>query len=390
MKKIWSAAKLNRKRIYNILAVVVGGVAAYLFCRLLSILLISGYGSYFIYLIAALVVALITQRWIYGIATSVLSALVQYWLQPETFYIDEMMTEELVRDGTAFLLIAALECYLVQKFTKKFDLEFLSPKNMRRLKQENGALREENQVLRAERQEVESEAQQEKLRADLLRAVSHDLRTPLTSIAGDSSLLLEQGEELSTEEWQRLSENIHDEALWLNHMVENLLSVTRMHDGKAQLHKNMEVVEEVLQETLTKFRKRFPQQEIAAYVPQDEILMAPMDAMLIEQVLMNLLENAVRHSGVKDTITLSAERSGRNVLLSVRDYGYGIDEENLPGLFSGSFIKEDATRGMGIGLSVCYAIVTAHGGHIWAENKSDSGAEFQFTLPMEEERIPSQ
>ena len=137
----------------------------------------------------------------------------------------------------------------------------------------------------------------------------------------------------------------------------------------------------MLEESVTRFRRRFPKQQVMVTVPE-EILLVPMDAMLIEQVLINLLENAVRHSGVQAPVALTAWREGDRCWFSVRDHGMGIAEKDLPNLFSGVLHDTDATRGMGIGLSVCMSILLAHKGMLIAENHGDGGAEFRFWLPM--------
>lgn len=233
------------------------------------------------------------------------------------------------------------------------------------------------------------EVEREKTRSNLLRAISHDLRTPLTGILGATSAIIENDEQLSKEERMALLQDVRNDAQWLIRMVENLLTITRMDQGKgAKVVKTPEAVEEVLEATAAKFRKQFPEWKVSLQVPE-EFLMIPMDAVLVEQVLMNLMENAVDHGEGADQIWVSVEQCGRDGVFCVRDNGCGIDPAALPGIFegkvSGAGSRGDSKRNMGIGLSVCYTIIKAHGGTMQAENVKSGGAAFRFTLPMEEE-----
>lgn len=228
-------------------------------------------------------------------------------------------------------------------------------------------------------------AEKETMRANLMRAMSHDLRTPLTSIIGSSSTYLDQEATMTPEEKRRLVSNIEEDAQWLLTMVENLLSVTRIQDekGVASVAKLDEPLEEVISESVQRFRKRFPQVQVRVSIP-DSLIMVPMDAMLIEQVINNLLENALFHSGTNGPIDLSAATDGALLSLSIKDYGQGIDPRLLDTIFDGGGMSDNHTgdghKGMGIGLSICKTIILAHGGDICAGNHSQ-GAQFTFTLP---------
>ena len=237
-----------------------------------------------------------------------------------------------------------------------------------------------------EKDMIKLENYREKVRSNLLRAISHDLRTPLTSIVGSVGAVLEH-DELSEKERRELLIDVKNDAEWLIRMVENLLSVTRIENGSAKIKKTPEAVEEVVAETLGKFKKRFPDVKTKVSVPES-VLFVPMDAVLIEQVIFNLLENAVIHGKITRNIAMSVEISGKNAVFSVRDDGYGIKEETIPHLFTDYFDSERMSfskekRNMGIGLSVCQSIVKVHGGIISAKNCEDGGAEFSFTLPLE-------
>lgn len=245
-------------------------------------------------------------------------------------------------------------------------------------------------TLLAEREEIINKAEKEKMRANLLRAISHDLRTPLTSIIGTSDSYLELGDTISSTEKNELVAQIHDDANWLLNMVENLLSVTRIQDSdnpNTKVTKSPEVVEEVIAEALQRFRKRHPETPVQVTMP-DDFIMLPMDPLLIEQVILNLLDNASVHSNSNEPVELKIIDSPSSVVFCIRDYGKGIDPELLPHIFDGNSSRNtadtaDAYRGMGIGLSICKTIVAAHSGTITALNH-EKGAEFIFSLPKEE------
>ena len=241
----------------------------------------------------------------------------------------------------------------------------------------------------AEQEKQLMEAQKEKMRANLLRAVSHDLRTPLTGIIGSSASYLEMEDSLSDEDKRELVAHIQDDANWLLSMVENLLSVTRIHNETAKVNKSLEAVDEVVASSVARFRKRFPGAEVKVKVP-DDFIMVMMDAMLIEQVIINILQNAELHANSRKPQEVTVVDQGESVVFHLRDYGDGIDESKLKTIFDGEGYREtdnskqDSYKGMGIGLSICKTIILAHGGTIRALNHKD-GAEFCFTLPKEKE-----
>lgn len=249
-------------------------------------------------------------------------------------------------------------------------------------------LKEQAQILAQQEKEL-MDAQKEKMRANLLRAVSHDLRTPLTGIIGNSDSYLEMEDELSKEEKYHIIENIKSDANWLLNMVENLLSVTRIDNDTTKVKKYMEPVDEVVSSAVVRFKKRFPDAKLKVKLP-DNFVMVMMDATLIEQLLINILQNAHIHSQTVKPIELSVEEYSTKVWFSIRDHGIGITEERLDTLFDGegynrdNDIKADGYKGMGIGLSICKTIVKAHGGDIKVRNH-DEGSEFYFYLPKETE-----
>lgn len=237
-------------------------------------------------------------------------------------------------------------------------------------------------------EKIRLESEKEKMRANLLRAVSHDIRTPLTSIAGSASVILENKNALSQDKVMELVANIKEEAQWLVRMVENLLSITRMNAENAKIDKQEELAEEVISAAVSKFEKRFPGIETEVHVP-DEILLVPMDATLIEQVLVNLLENSVIHGRTTSRIRIQVSKQEETAVFSVEDNGEGIEESVLPVIFDGNLVargeSSDNKRNMGIGLSVCKSIIKAHRGNMRAENREEGGARMIFTLPMEME-----
>lgn len=228
------------------------------------------------------------------------------------------------------------------------------------------------------------EAEKEKLRANLLRGVSHDLRTPLTSIVGATGAVMDN--DISPEKQRELMADANADAQWLLRMIENLLAITRISGGSLPLRMDTQVVEDVLVEAVIKFQKHFP--DVPVTMEQsEEILLADMDAVLIEQVVLNLLENAVYH-GKAAHITVCSGHGNGMVSVSISDDGKGILKDKMNRLFTESLYSSgenaDAQKHMGIGLTVCHSIIDAHGGAITAHNQKNSGACFTFTLPEKE------
>jgi two-component system sensor histidine kinase KdpD len=226
------------------------------------------------------------------------------------------------------------------------------------------------------------------MRGNLLRAVSHDLRTPLTTIYGSSSALLENKDILTPQQEHQMLRGIQEDAQWLIRMVENLLSITRIDGTGVSILKTPTALDELLDAVLLKFHKLCPRQKVILTIPE-EIIMIPMDAILMEQVLINLLENAVRHGKGMTRLELGVTVSGSQATFCIGDNGCGISPDRLDNLFDGYFHAGKAPadgqkRNTGIGLSVCATIIRAHGGTITAENRPEGGALFRFTLNTEE------
>ena len=239
-----------------------------------------------------------------------------------------------------------------------------------------------------ERIRSREEAIQERYRGNLLRAISHDLRTPLAGIMGTSEMIMDMTDKSDAR--YALADGIYKDADWLHALVENILSLTRLQDGRLTLHKEQEPVEEVIGAAVAAIEKRAPEREIAVHIP-DEILMVPMDAKLIGQVLTNLLDNAVKHTQPEEEISVTASKDPQQqmAVFAVADRGTGIAAQDLPNIFQMFYTTKgkgpDAKRGIGLGLAICESIVTAHGGTISAQNREDGkGAVFTFTLPLKE------
>lgn len=237
---------------------------------------------------------------------------------------------------------------------------------------------------------IKAESEKEHIRANLLRAVSHDIRTPLTTIYGSAATLLESKDDLSETQKENILKGIKEDSDWLVRMVENLLSVTRIDSGKVKILKTPTVVDELIDSVLVKFKKRYPEQKVLVTLPE-ELMIVPMDPLLIEQVLVNLLENAVMHADGFDCLSLCVSHQDGRAVFEVQDNGCGIPAEKLPKLFETYFepdnnVADGKKRNAGIGLAVCAAIIRAHDGEICAENPPEGGAVFRFMLTISGEQ----
>ena len=236
-------------------------------------------------------------------------------------------------------------------------------------------------------QALKAEGERERMRANLLRAVSHDLRTPLTGICASSTLMLDV-RELEEEKKRELLLGIREDAEWLTRLVENLLSITRLDGGSVRLHQTPTAVDELIDSTALKFHRRLPDAPLRVVIPE-EVVLIPMDALLIEQVLLNLLENAVYHAKGMSELSLCVTVEGDMATFRVEDNGSGMDVERIKRIFDGgsTSLEESAdhkNRHAGIGLSVCSTIVRAHGSQMHAQLGADGGAILSFRLKIME------
>ena len=249
------------------------------------------------------------------------------------------------------------------------------------------AMAVEKDHMTREKQRMEENARQESLRANLLRSISHDLRTPLTSISGNAAILMENQGQLSEASLKRLYISIYDDAIWLNGLVENLLTITRTENGTVKLNVQTELVADTVEEALRHIDRDATHRHIVTDLPE-EMLLARMDAGLIVQVLVNLLNNAVKYTPKGARIIVGVRREGDMALIRVEDDGQGVppgDEGRVFDMFyTGVKRSPDSRRGIGLGLALCKSIVQAHGGEIGVENIQPHGARFWFTLPIVE------
>ena len=308
-----------------------------------------------IFVLGVYLVAWRTQGYFWGIIASLISVLAVNFAFTYPYWAFNLIRPECLSSAVVMLVVSIMTSALTTKIKRQ--------------------------------EQMKAEAEKERMRGNLLRAVSHDLRTPLTSIYGACSAMLENYDEIPRENHLKLLSDVCGDAQWLVRMVENLLSVTRIDADGVQLAKNDTVLEELIDTVLVKFRKHYPEQTVQLEIP-DDFVSIPMDAMLISQVLMNLLENAVFHAKGMKHLRLRVEVRYGWAYFHVEDDGCGIPEEKLPKLFTGMLDSEAPTdlsrSSMGIGLSVCSAIIKAHGGDIWARRRPTGGTEVGFRLEMED------
>lgn len=309
-----------------------------------------------IFVLAVFLISLKTQGYFWGISASLVSVLAINYAFTYPYFAIDLISPECVFAAVVILIVAIATCTL----TIKIKIQ----------------------------EKIKAEIELERMRANLLRAVSHDLRTPLTSINGSTTTVIDNYDILTRDQKLKLLSEVREDARWLIRMVENLLSVTRIDGGRVQISKTPAVLEELIDDVLMKFRKRCPDQSVDVRIPEDFISI-PMDIMLIEQVLLNILENAVVHAQGMTHLILDVKCQGNLARFSVTDDGCGIPADRLKELFTGylerdSYVGDGNRHNMGIGLSVCAAIIKAHGSELFAKNNPEGGATFTFCLEMED------
>lgn len=290
-----------------------------------------------VFVLGAFLISGITEGYIYGIVASLISVIaVNFAFTFPYFSINFTITENLV-SAVIMIIVSVITCAITTKLKKQEALK--------------------------------AESEKERMRANLLRAVSHDLRTPLTTIYGSSSAMLENGNEFTEEQKKDMLRGIKEDAQWLSRMVENLLSVTKLDNGNVKIIKTPTVLDELIDSVLVKFHIHYPQQEVFVDIPE-EFLTIPMDALLIEQVLINLLENAVKHAEDMTKLSLKVFVISDKAIFEIEDNGKGMSEEDIQ---------------PGIGISVCNTIIKAHGGDLRPRKAKSGGLIMRFSLDIEGE-----
>lgn len=255
------------------------------------------------------------------------------------------------------------------------------------------ALAIENGRNARESQRAALRAKNEQLRADFLRMISHDLRTPLTSISGNAGNLLNNFDKMDPESVHCAFEDIYDDSLWLTGLVENLLSITRLEEGQMRLNLSLYPIDEVIEEAMRHIDRRDHSHRISVNCSSDRLL-AQMDAKLIAQVLINLVDNAIKYTPPGSEIRISAEQAGEELFVHVADNGPGIPDDQKERVFEMFFTGDsaiaDRRRGLGLGLALCRSIISAHGGRIRLSDCRPRGAVFTFTLPISEVKLDEQ
>lgn len=334
--------------------------------------------SALVFVLAVAFISLLTTGYLYGIFASLVGTFFinVYFMYP---YAEFSLTQAgYPVTMLSMVAVSCVVCALTSRVKKQASEAVRRERNTK-------ILYEMNEKLNAEKNAIQMESEREIIRGNILRAVSHDLRTPLTSISGAASVLLSSPD--MAERNLSMLDDIKKDADSLIAMVENLLSVTRIQDGTMPLNKREEMLEEVAGDALITTRRRFPEYNVEFSLSED-ILYLSMEPMLVKQVIVNLLENAIRHSGDKEHIRLNLFRQDDWAVVEVSDQGIGLTPEICGAIQSGKPLARDrsgdSTRGMGIGLSACQSIIQAHGGFFAADNNPKGGAIFRFGLPMEE------
>lgn len=246
----------------------------------------------------------------------------------------------------------------------------------------------ERETLRYSKEKATEQANSEKLRANLLRAISHDLRTPLTSISGNAGMLLEN--DFNEENRRKICTDIYDDSMWLINLVENLLSVTRIEDGTMAIKMHAEMLEDIIEEAFKHINRKSVEYHIKLRM-EDEMQLVKVDSRLIVQVIINLIDNAIKYTPSGSSIFIQTRKIGEMVRIEVSDNGLGISTEDKEQIFDMFYTANtgiaDSNRSLGLGLALCKSIVNAHGGSIDVIDNTPRGAIFRFTLKAEEVAI---
>ncbi len=307
-----------------------------------------------IFVLAVFLTSVLTQGYLWGILSALISVLaVNFAFTFPYFKLNFSIPENLI-SAIILIIVTLMTCAMTTK-----------------LKQQEAA---------------RAVAETERMRANLLRAISHDLRTPLTAIYGASSTLREHYDEIPPQQRKQMLRGIQDDSLWLTRMVENVLSVTKLDSGNVKISLTETALDELVDSVLVKFAARYPYQQVQVTLPE-EFVMVPMDALLMEQVAINLLENAVQHAKGMTELSLRVYIRGKKAVFEFWDNGCGIPAGREKDLFSGSLTAQaqtDSRKNFGIGLSVCASIIKAHGSEITYHQPQNGGSLFRFALNIKE------
>ena len=247
------------------------------------------------------------------------------------------------------------------------------------------ALALENEKNQRDKEEAAILAESEQLRANLLRSISHDLRTPLTTIAGNASSLLSNGKSFDEQTRYQIYQDIYNDSVWLNNLVENLLYATRIEEGRMVLNTSTELLADVIDDAVRHVKQHSGEHSIFVE-SDDEYILVTADARLIVQVIINIVDNAVRYTPPGSHITIRSCRENNMAVVYIEDNGNGISDEDKEHVFdkfySGTNRIADNRRSIGLGLYLCKAIIEAHGGTITVRDNNPAGAVFVFTLPL--------
>ena len=247
----------------------------------------------------------------------------------------------------------------------------------------------ERELLSREKENTRIQVERERLKSTLLRSISHDLRTPLTGITGSAGFLLDNLGIMDEATIKSMLKDICSDSEWLSTMVENLLNLTRIQEGRLDINKKKEVVDDLVSSAVRLVSNRVGNHTLRMETPED-ILLVAVDGRLFIQVLVNLLDNAFRHSGANTTVTLSVRQDGNCLKFVVADNGIGLPDGKIDKIFDNFFTTAyengDKQRGVGLGLTICKAMVEAQGGTIRAYNSPKGGAVFEVSMPMEDKK----
>mgnify|MGYP000595992440 FL=1 len=312
-----------------------------------------------VYILGVLIISIITSSWMYSFLASVISVL-------------------------AFNFLFTIPRFTLRAYDPSYPVTFGI---MFLVALITGSLASRMKEYARESAQAAMQIEKEQLRADLLRSISHDLRTPLTSISGNASNLLSNENEFSQETRMQIYGDIYDDSMWLINLVENLLSVTRIEDGRMDLRMSAELMDEVIAEAMRHTDRNRDGRKIEVS-SDEEFILGKMDARLIVQVVINLVDNAVKYTPEGAQIRIHTGKKDGMVVVSVSDTGPGIPDEQKSKVFdmfyTGTNRAADGRRSLGLGLGLCRSIIRAHGGEIWVSDNKPQGAVFTFTLPAEE------